>query len=58
MKTSLFLFSLMIFSLLFVTGCDFIAGVFQTGVGVGIFIAVVILILIFFIGRIGRRRGT
>jgi len=46
----------LILSLFYVTGCDFIAGVFQTGVGVGIFIAVLILILIFFIGRIGRRR--
>ena len=57
MKVSLFLLSLVIFSLLLVTGCDFISGVFKTGIGVGIFVAVVILILIFFISRIGKRKG-
>jgi ABC-type polysaccharide transport system permease subunit len=47
---------LFILSLFFVTSCDLVTGIFETGVGVGIFIAVVILVLIFFIGRIGRRR--
>lgn len=56
MKHNLPLLALILFSLLFMTGCDFISGIFKTGVGVGIFIAVVILILIFLIARIGRRR--
>lgn len=41
---------------LFLTGCDFLGSIFQTGIGVGIFIAVVILILIFFIARMFRKR--
>jgi hypothetical protein len=56
LKMNLPLTVLFFFSLFFVTSCDFITGVFETGVGVGIFIAVVILVLIFFIGRIGKRR--
>lgn len=56
MNSKLSLIAIAIISLTLLAGCDFIGGIFQTGVGVGIFIAVVILILIFFIGRIGRRR--
>ncbi|HLN19522.1 MAG TPA: hypothetical protein VK213_00425 [Bacteroidales bacterium] len=56
MKKYLPLTLIFLLGIVFLTGCEFIGGVFQTGVGVGIFIAVVILILIFFIGRIGRRR--
>lgn len=56
MNSKLPLIAIVIISLTFFAGCDFIGSIFQTGVGVGIFIAVVILILIFFIGRIGRRR--
>lgn len=47
---------LFVLSTLFVTSCELLGDVFQTGVGVGIFIAVVIIVLIFFISRIGKRR--
>lgn len=56
MKKHLPVLVVFLFAMLIFTGCDFIGGIFQTGVGVGIFIAVIILILIFFIGRIGKRR--
>lgn len=55
MKNRLPLISIIVLSLLFVTGCDFISGVFKTGIGVGVFVVIVILILIFFIVRMGRR---
>ncbi len=45
------LFLLILFTL---QGCDFLNGIFKTGVGVGIFIAVVLFILIFGISRIGK----
>ena len=56
MKNHLPLIVLFLFSLFFVSGCDIIGTIFQTGVGVGIFIAVIILVAILFIARIGRRR--
>ncbi len=56
MNRNLLLATLTGFSLFFVTGCDFIGGIFQTGVGVGVFITIAVLVLIFFIARIGRRR--
>ena len=33
--------------MIIVAGCDFIGGVFQTGIGVGVFITIAVLILIF-----------
>lgn len=46
---------MILFSLLFLTGCDIIAGIFKTGVGVGIFIAVLIPVIIFLIVRARRK---
>lgn len=48
--------AIMLFSLTMAAGCDFISGVFQTGIGVGVFVAVIILILVIFIMRTFRRR--
>lgn len=56
MEKYLSLTAIVLFSTIMVTGCDFIGGVFQTGIGVGIFVAVLIVILVFFILRIFRRR--
>ncbi|HEX2969123.1 MAG TPA: hypothetical protein VHO46_08440 [Bacteroidales bacterium] len=56
MKLSLPIITVVIAFTIFLTGCDFLGGIFKTGIGVGIFIAVLVLVLIFFIGRIGRRR--
>lgn len=47
------LFAIMMISF---TGCDFIGGVFQTGVGIGAFIVIVIVILILAVRGMGRRR--
>lgn len=47
---------LLILGTFFLTSCEFLGDIFQTGVGVGIFIAVAVLLLIFFISRLGRRR--
>lgn len=57
MKRALSFLSLMLASVFLFTGCDFIAGVFKTGVGVGVFIAVIVIILIVaLIARGGRKR--
>jgi hypothetical protein len=56
MKNYLPLIVVFLISIFFVSGCDIIGTIFQTGVGVGIFIAVIILLVILFIARIGRRR--
>jgi Flp pilus assembly protein TadB len=55
MKKYITLLPLIILMIVALPGCDFLGGVFKTGVGVGIFIAVVIIVLIFLIARIGRR---
>jgi hypothetical protein len=57
MNRAFSLLTLLSASVLIFTGCDFIGGVFKTGVGVGVFIAVVVIILIVaLIARGGRRR--
>lgn len=55
MKKLATLFPLLLLILFTVQSCDFLGGIFKTGIGVGIFIAVVIIILIFAISRIGRK---
>lgn len=57
MKKAFSLLTLLLTSVFLFTGCEFIGGVFKTGVGVGIFIAVLVIILIVaLIARGGRRR--
>lgn len=57
MKRALLFIVPLLTSVFLITGCDFITGVFKTGVGVGVFIAVVVIILIVaLIARGGRRR--
>jgi hypothetical protein len=51
MRKSVSLSVLLVFSLLFLTGCDFLGTIFQTGVGVGIAIGVAIIVIIFLIVR-------
>lgn len=56
MKNNFTLLSFIVFSLLlFLTGCDFISGVFKTGIGVGAFVVIVLVILIFIISRFVKR---
>jgi hypothetical protein len=43
-------------SLLTLSSCDFLGGVFKTGMGVGVVAAVVIIIIIIFIVRSFRGR--
>jgi hypothetical protein len=42
---------------LFITlaGCNFIGGVFKTGVGVGVFLVVALIVIIFLITRLGKK---
>lgn len=42
---------------LFITlaGCNFIGGVFKTGVGVGVFLVVALVVIIFLIARMGKK---
>jgi hypothetical protein len=46
----------LVLTLVSVTGCDVLGGIFRTGVGLGIIIAVVIILLILFIIRAARGR--
>jgi len=55
MKRSI-LIALIILPMLFLQACDFLGGIFKTGIGVGVFAAVVIILLIFFISKTIRRR--
>jgi hypothetical protein len=55
MKSRIPLISVIVLSLIFITGCDFLGGIFKTGVGVGVVIAIIILVIIFFIARIGKK---
>ena len=56
MKRALFLITLLLTSVFLFTGCDFVTGIFKTGVGVGVFIAVVVIILIIALVSRGRRK--
>lgn len=56
MKMRLTLISFLILTMLSITGCDVLGGIFRTGVGLGIIIAVVVILLIFFIIRAARGR--
>lgn len=46
----------LILTMITVTGCDILGGIFRTGVGLGVIIAVVIILLILFIIRAARGR--
>lgn len=59
MKKYITLLPLAVLMIISLPGCNFLGGIFKTGVGVGIFIAVVVLVLIIFlISRIGRGNRT
>lgn len=49
------LIPLLMFTILIMSGCELIGGIFQTGVGVGAFIVIIVVIIIFAISRRFRR---
>jgi hypothetical protein len=48
-QTILFLF------IITLTGCDFIGGVFKTGLGLGALVVIVVVVLILYISRSGKK---
>lgn len=48
-QTILFLFIIML------SGCDFIGGVFKTGLGLGALVVIVVVVLILYISRSGKK---
>lgn len=56
MKNQKIISALFVMMPLILSGCNFIGGVFKTGVGVGVFIVVALLVIIFLISRIGRKK--
>lgn len=57
MKKLATLFPLLLLILFTVQSCDFLGGVFKTGVGVGVFAGIIIIVLIVFIVRSLKGRG-